>query len=191
MKRQNNLLFIGVLLISVLFSGCSSVKKDLGFSRNSPDEFTVIKRAPLTLPPEYNIRPPLNKNSTDSSVIRASSQNRARGLLLGNGRAVIDNKGSADKLLMSKMNTNAADPDIRNLIDKDNGYLSLKNRSLVDKLVLSKNKEKHGLEELPISIVDPDAEAKRIKDNERSGKLINSGNVPIIEKKKSTLDKIF
>lgn len=38
--------------------GCSDPKKALGLGKRSPDEFTVVTRAPLSLPPEYALRPP-------------------------------------------------------------------------------------------------------------------------------------
>ena len=33
-------------------SACEGVKKQLGFTKQSPDEFKVVSRAPLTLPPD-------------------------------------------------------------------------------------------------------------------------------------------
>ncbi len=38
-------------------SACSSMKKTLGIENSSPDEFMVTTRAPLTLPPDYDLRP--------------------------------------------------------------------------------------------------------------------------------------
>lgn len=38
--------------------GCTDPKKALGLSKRSPDEFTVVTRAPLALPPEFALRPP-------------------------------------------------------------------------------------------------------------------------------------
>lgn len=39
-------------------SGCTDPKKALGLGKRSPDEFTVVTRAPLALPPEFALRPP-------------------------------------------------------------------------------------------------------------------------------------
>jgi hypothetical protein len=38
--------------------GCADPKKALGLGKRSPDEFTVVTRAPLSLPPEFALRPP-------------------------------------------------------------------------------------------------------------------------------------
>ena len=38
--------------------GCGGVRKSLGFAKQSPDEFAVVRNAPLTVPPDYTLRPP-------------------------------------------------------------------------------------------------------------------------------------
>jgi hypothetical protein len=42
----------------VLLGGCSNWKQTLGIEPVSPDEFAVESRAPLTVPPDFNLRPP-------------------------------------------------------------------------------------------------------------------------------------
>ena len=40
-------------------AGCSgSVQESLGLGKRQPDEFQVVRRAPLVLPPDFNLRPP-------------------------------------------------------------------------------------------------------------------------------------
>ena len=38
--------------------GCNSVRSTFGLERNPPDEFAVVSRAPLTLPPDFSLPPP-------------------------------------------------------------------------------------------------------------------------------------
>ena len=45
---------VGVLLLA----GCSDFKKSIGLEQGMPDEFAVESRAPLTIPPEFDLRPP-------------------------------------------------------------------------------------------------------------------------------------
>ncbi|MBR82941.1 MAG: beta-barrel assembly machine subunit BamF, partial [Magnetovibrio sp.] len=45
-------------LFSEFLVGCDSVRKSFGGGKNAPDEFVVYKRPPLSLPPEYGLRPP-------------------------------------------------------------------------------------------------------------------------------------
>jgi hypothetical protein len=46
------------LTCALLISGCTDLKKAIGLERTSPDEFAVESRAPLTMPPDFNLRPP-------------------------------------------------------------------------------------------------------------------------------------
>jgi hypothetical protein len=42
----------------LLISGCSDLKKAIGLEKTSPDEFAVESRAPLEMPPDFDLRPP-------------------------------------------------------------------------------------------------------------------------------------
>ncbi len=41
-----------------LLSGCTDFKQMVGLDQPMPDEFAVESRAPLTVPPEFDLRPP-------------------------------------------------------------------------------------------------------------------------------------
>src|SRR5205085_355976 len=43
---------------ALVISGCSDLKKAIGLERSTPDEFAVESRAPLTMPPDFDLRPP-------------------------------------------------------------------------------------------------------------------------------------
>ena len=51
---------LGVVSLAgvVLLAGCSDFKKSIGLEQGMPDEFAVESRAPLTIPPEFDLRPP-------------------------------------------------------------------------------------------------------------------------------------
>jgi hypothetical protein len=42
----------------LLIAGCSDFKKSVGLEPSLPDEFAVESRAPLTIPPDFELRPP-------------------------------------------------------------------------------------------------------------------------------------
>jgi hypothetical protein len=42
----------------ILLSGCGDFRRAIGMDRVGPDEFAVESRAPLTIPPEFDLRPP-------------------------------------------------------------------------------------------------------------------------------------
>ncbi|HUC10468.1 MAG TPA: DUF3035 domain-containing protein [Stellaceae bacterium] len=56
--RTQIVLGIACLAAVALLSGCSDVKQMLGIDPTMPDEFAVESRAPLTIPPDFNLRPP-------------------------------------------------------------------------------------------------------------------------------------
>jgi hypothetical protein len=47
-----------LIAIGMVVAGCDSFKKAVGIEHTSPDEFAVESRAPLTIPPDFNLRPP-------------------------------------------------------------------------------------------------------------------------------------
>jgi Protein of unknown function (DUF3035) len=49
---------VGACLLLLALPGCSDVRAVLGMDRTGPDEFAVESRAPLLMPPDFNLRPP-------------------------------------------------------------------------------------------------------------------------------------
>ncbi len=49
--------FLLSLMFIVSLCGCGLTNQDLGLEKSAPDEMMVVPRAPLSLPPEYNLRP--------------------------------------------------------------------------------------------------------------------------------------
>ncbi len=47
-----------VMLAALALGGCSKMAQSLGMNKMPPDEFSVISKAPLVVPPDYNLRPP-------------------------------------------------------------------------------------------------------------------------------------
>jgi hypothetical protein len=52
------LLAVACLSASLLLPGCTGFRQAIGLDRVGPDEFAVESRAPLTIPPEFDLRPP-------------------------------------------------------------------------------------------------------------------------------------
>jgi hypothetical protein len=78
---------LGLVMVAVLaLGGCArgSVQQALGLGKRSPDEFAVVKRAPLIVPPEYDLRPP-DPGAPRPNIGRSSDQ--ARTVMTGSGEA--------------------------------------------------------------------------------------------------------
>src|SRR5581483_8213007 len=48
----------GVLVAAMTLSGCESIREATGSSKVPPDEFAVVTKAPLVIPPDFNLKPP-------------------------------------------------------------------------------------------------------------------------------------
>src|SRR3569623_3370498 len=58
MRRSLLTLPLALALVLPAVAGCESTKEMLGLTTRSPDEFQVVSRAPLSMPPDYSLRPP-------------------------------------------------------------------------------------------------------------------------------------
>lgn len=178
MKNRSLLLVAGMALI---LAGCSNVKDELGLTRHSPDEFTVVKRAPLTMPPEYTLVPP--GENTRMAGNKGTVQ-EARTAVFGDNQSARVTADSGEAVFMQKIGADDADATIRSTINRENGFVTVENRSTIEKLFNRKGSS-------DAVIVDPEKEAERLRENAATGRPINSGDVPVIEKKQSTIDKLF
>jgi len=55
---RNLVFLIGAMTALTLLQGCSDFRRAIGLDRTGPDEFAVESRAPLTIPPDFDLRPP-------------------------------------------------------------------------------------------------------------------------------------
>jgi len=81
---NGKLRFLIVAALAVGTGACSSLKDNLGLEKKAPDEFAVVRNAPLSLPPDYNLRPPKPGEVGEG---RLEQRDQARGLLVGDGGA--------------------------------------------------------------------------------------------------------
>ena len=57
--RSELVLRIAVMGVSLLaLAACDSLREEAGLTKQSPDEFAVTTKAPLVVPPDFNLRPP-------------------------------------------------------------------------------------------------------------------------------------
>ncbi len=121
-----------ILSATLLLSGCESFKDTFGFSKKPPDEFSVITKAPLVIPPEFSLRPPRQGESAQKVY---STQEMARAALIGSSTAaLIDQPSDGEKRLMEKAGADAQDGTIRVIIDNENNQTEDAHPSLVEKL---------------------------------------------------------
>jgi hypothetical protein len=170
--------------------GLSGVKQSLGLTANPPDEFTVVARAPLSVPPDYTLRPPRAgalrpQDSTPTeqaraTVFRSSVEKQAAPQVAPAGRS------AGEVALLNQAGAGSADPNIRRIVNQENSKLLQADNGFVNSLLFWRKPDEPG------TVVDPGKEAQRLHQNVADGKPATEGETPIIErKKKALLDGIF
>ena len=71
-------------------SACQSTKEALGMTKVTPDEFRVVSKAPLVVPPEFSLRPPAPGEPRPQEL---EPESQARQALLGQRAAEIRSDG--------------------------------------------------------------------------------------------------
>lgn len=123
-----NQVLAGALLIGAAgLAGCQSASKALGMTKVAPDEFRVVTKAPLVLPPDYSLRPPAPGEPRPQEL---QPESAARQALLGERAAEVRSPG--EKLLAAKAGGDKADPLIRYVVDDEFGGVAHKDKSFAD-----------------------------------------------------------
>ncbi|MCL2469261.1 MAG: DUF3035 domain-containing protein [Alphaproteobacteria bacterium] len=175
MKKSAHLAVLG--LSAILLAGCSGVSESMGFGRHVPDEFSVVDRAPLSLPPVYDLRAPTPGAARPQDE---TAQKRANQVVFGTaGKAALPAASKTEIALLTQAGAEQAEPQIRTLVDRESAQKALGERHLVEELLWWKNPEGKSV------TVDAVAEAERLKEIKEKGESVTTGATPIIEKNKS------
>ncbi len=206
MKMTRYVLILTLLMVTACTSG--NVRDTLGLNRAAPDEFKVVSRPPLSVPPDFSLAPP---TPGEEPLAGPSAASQARFLLLkDDGESDGDDQGltslrapslsvdtaidpvssselesAAESKFLSNIGTEKADPKIRSLLYEENAagpQVQEEVSPLEEWLGLGATEP----------VVDAKAEAERIRKNKDEGKPVNEGEVKTIDtKKESVLDRLF
>lgn len=176
---------------SAILSGCEDARQAFGLERNVPDEFAVVSRAPLSLPPDYALRPPQpgaprpqepNTRQQAQRVVLATADRQGAAEAAAN-RADLS---SGETVLLSRAGAEEAAPNIRRTVDQETGNLMRADESFVNRLMFWQDNPPQG------SVVDPQAEARRLAGNAATGAPLSEGEVPTIERRdRAPLEGVF
>ncbi len=126
---------VGAALVcaTMTLGGCGTAGNALGFNKSSPDEFRVVAKAPLVVPPDYALRPPSPGEPRPQELQPESS---ARTALLGQREAAARSGG--ETLLVNRAGAEKADPLIRYVMDDEFGSIAHKDKSFADRVMFWK-----------------------------------------------------
>lgn len=161
----------------MLLGGCdtSGLTRTFGLTRDAPDEFTVTTRAPLSMPPDFNLRPPQPGTQRPQEQSERLQAEEALVPQMALGRPQGADSPGQEALLQEA--GPAAPSDIRNLVDRS-ARLEQSNTGFVDRLLAWRKPDSRG------AVVDPQKEAQRIRQNAALGTSPGTGETPIIQSSK-------
>lgn len=133
MKRS--LTYFSATCALVLTSACASGPRDPGVNDAQQDEFRVVKKAPLTVPPNYSLRPPR------AGVAQPAEVDETRAQVTAFGSTVGADASAAERALVAAADANAVSPVIRAQIDYEEAGMIRKSDSFADRVLFWRGSE--------------------------------------------------
>ena len=126
----NRVIVAAALIAATGLAGCVSTRNALGMNKVTPDEFRVVTKAPLVVPPDFSLRPPAPGMPRPQEL---QPESAARTALLGQREG--EARSDGEKLLVAKAGADKADPLIRYVIDDEFGAVAHKERPFADRVM--------------------------------------------------------
>lgn len=189
--KPKQLIIISATLIAL--AGCGEVRETVGLVNTPPDEFAVIDHPPLSMPPDFDLRPPRPGAQPVNSI--NPSTNAAKALYgdgkmetvkqQGVGSLQMQTLSPSEQAIIGQTASDRADPRIRSKLDKEAGQQVVGNRRLLEAITFWKDpkKDEQG------TAVDAVEEKARLDKARRDGQPVTTGATPAIEKNNSVLIK--
>jgi len=192
MQREDWKKALAVSGVLLLLAGCSGVQDQFSLTSTPPDEFKVATRAPLAVPPDFNLRPPAPGEPRPQEGTATQQAKQAIFRASDGDSPSLDDAMPADgrtlgeRAFLLEAQANNAQSDIRVIVDRESQTLEEEDGYLYDVLVFWRD------EVPPGRIIDAEAESKRLQENAALGKPVTDGETPTIERrKKAMLEGIF
>jgi hypothetical protein len=152
--------------IALSLIGCESIREAAGVTKQPPDEFAVVTKAPLVIPPDFNLRPP-KPGAVPTN--QTSPTDSAQAALFGEDPATVaaaipGNYSPGERALLANSGGASADPNIRKQITADAKSMEATEDSFTDELLFGAPEPDNG------KPVDAEAEAQRISEAKAQGK---------------------
>jgi hypothetical protein len=182
MRTTSNPSRIGSILLGctlILLGGCSvngdKLSRTFGLTRDAPDEYTVTTRAPLSMPPDYNLRPP--RPGAPRPQEQSERQQAAAALVPQLALGAPQGGASAGQAALLQETGPAAPADIRTKVDQEASRANA-DEGFIDKLLYWRKPNTQPVQ------VDAQKESQRLRANSALGEGPQVGETPIIQQKK-------
>jgi hypothetical protein len=177
-------LLAGGSLIALAGCGESSLARTFGLVRDAPDEFTVTTQAPLSMPPDFALRPPRpgvvrpqqrpeREQAEEALVPQLALTGPVTGAPSRGQAALLQESGPA------------VSPDVRQQVDED-AKLEQASAGFLDRVLTWRKTDTRNIE------VDPERENQRLRQAAALGQGTDTGVTPTIApKRQSWFQKMF
>lgn len=185
-RMTYRLLVVAGLALAV--SACGGFRENLGLNKQSPDEFRVVSRAPLTVPPDFQLRPPEPGVPRPQVGTPAQQAERAvfRNSQAAQQTASAQPRTLGEQALLEAAGAPQAEPNIRQIVNRETKQINEESDYFVDRLVFWNDITPPG------TVVDPVGERRRLQENAALGQPVTTGPTPqIIRRRKAPLEGIF
>ena len=154
LKMRDLITTTALIAACASLTACATASKRLGLTTTAPNEFNILTKAPLVVPPEYNLLPPrVGESSADNNY----TQEAARKALIGDIDPTEPTRGEI--VLMTKAGVGRANQEVRVEIDGANS-VERKTKGFSDRVLFWQN----GSVKMPDGTpLDAEIEAKRLE----------------------------
>lgn len=157
---------LGAVTLLSMLSACSDFRKAIGTEKSSPDEFQVVVRPSLVLPPNFSSRPTAATGAQTAATVASDAQAQAS-VLLGareTGASDYSDIFAFDKIV----------EDVRSKVDEETAGIKFERRLPIQVLF-------GGLPDVG-PVIDKMAEDRRIRRNRLENRSLLYGATPAIDK---------
>ncbi len=176
MSKKPLIVLYALLIGTMLLSGCTSQKTNVfAQEKASPDEFAVYSRAPLSLPPDFGLRPPrpgvtrpqtvMPRNEAKKALLKSSNPSTTPKSNKIREKILVDETPGITALLNNAGVSNA-NPNIRALVNSETDALSNGEEGAIIDNILFWRKGDAGLKG---AIIDPAVENRRMRRKNAEG----------------------
>ncbi len=171
--KSKSLTLAGVAIAAISITGCNTIGAAAGLEKKTPDEFNVVTKAPLVVPPEFALRPPAVGAEMPAEL---DPGRRAQNILFGQDIGASASAG--ERALVAKAGAMSADSTIRTRVDYEEADIIRKHSSMADR-ILSFVPLSNSTTDAEGNPLDADAEAERLRAIESVNNATGGGQVVI------------
>ena len=139
MAFYNRFRLATLVACAIALGGCTSdfaerggLRSAMGLTSNAPDEFLVVSKAPLVMPPDVHLRPP---RPGTAPAGQQDPRSLARSSVTGSVAPAVPQGASAgEQAILARANASQADPNVREQLLREEGA-AMADQKVLDRIL--------------------------------------------------------